>query len=312
MKAASILFAGLLATASFFAFDTKQKEVIVVESPEEISAENLTTNLFELNQYDLQLNHEVVQYEIKFQQNDTVNISMGMFVRYIDETIVSEYFLLTDGEKPLMEPRSLWYVPERKYSIVTPRIRLSIGRFWIVKLLNDKEGKVQVGSGYKESKDFDVHVGDIWHLTFAVPTSAVKSGFLVTLKSSKSSMKVNQTIRHGNVGLYSATYNQFDGKYYSLKLSLLGGFSVCNVSKEISVKDGSIVSMFVAGHRKGSVAVSLPNGEKEQRDTKGSIMYSYLGNETGTWKFEVKGWSLYFRIQVVLLYIDIDPHIRYV
>jgi hypothetical protein len=54
--------------------------------------------------------------------------------------------------------------------------------------------------------------------------------------------------------------------------------------------------------------VYLPNGEEKQFDTKRFMAYSYLGNESGTWKVTVKGWSLYFRMLIVLLFLDIDPH----
>lgn len=268
------------------------------------------SNLVEFNQDVLQLQKEVVQFEINFHNDDVVNVSLNMFVSYVDETITSGYVLLTDGEKTLLEPRALWYVPERKYSIITPRIRLSVGKFWLCKILNDKEGKIMIGSSYDDSGRFDVHAGDIWYLTIAVPTTSEKSGYSVVFKSQYKSMEVNQLVRYNNVGLFSANYNQFSGKYYAVKLSILGGFSVCDVSKEITTNNGSIVEIYVAGHRKGNMMVYLPNGEKIPFSKNGYMRYSFLGNESGTWKVTVKGWSLYFRMNVVLLYIDIDPHIK--
>ncbi|MBE3137261.1 MAG: hypothetical protein IMZ43_07740 [Thermoplasmata archaeon] len=268
------------------------------------------SNLVEFNQDALQLQKEVVQFEITFHHDDVVDVSLNMYVYYVDETITSGYCLLTDGEKPLLEPRVLWYVPERKYSIITPKIRLSVGRFWLVKILNDAEGKIRFGSAYNDSGRFDVQAGDIWYLTIAVPIISEKSGYSVVFKSLDKSMEVNQLARHNNVGLYSANYNQFSGKYYAVKLSILGGFSVCDVFKEITVKNGSIVTIDVAGHRKGNMMVYLPNGEEILFNKKGIMQYRFLGNETGSWKFTVKGWSIYFRMQVVLVYIDIDPHIN--
>ena len=266
------------------------------------------TNLLEFNQEKLQLQKEVVQFEIKFHYNDTVNVSLYMYVNYVDNIITSNYFLLTNGEKPIMEPRILTYVPERKYVIVTPRIQISIGKFWFIKILNERERKIRIGSCCNDSGRFDVHAGDIWYLTLAVPASSEKSGFNVTFKSTQNSMEVNQLTRHRNLGLYAATYNQFSGKYYAVKFSLLGGCSVCNINKEITTRNGSIIDFCIAAHTKGSMVVKQTNGEEISDNKKRFIHYSYLGNATGKWKFNFKGWSFYYRIAALLLYIDIDPH----
>lgn len=268
------------------------------------------SNFVEFNQEMLELEKEVVQFQIMFHHDDVINVSLNMFVYYVDETITSGYFLLTDGEKPLLEPRCIWYVPERKYQIITPKIRLSVGKFWLVKILNDKEGKIRVGSASNDSGRFDVQDGDTWYLTLAVPTSSKKSGFSVVFESLYDSMEVTQLERNGNVGLYSASYNQFEGKYYAIKLSWFGGFSACNVFKEIMVKNGSIIDASVGGHRKGNIVVYQPNGEEKTLNHKGFMHYVFLGNVTGSWKFTVNGWSIYFRMGIVLLYIDINPHVK--
>ena len=70
-------------------------------------------NFVEFNQDDLQLKKEVVQFKITFHQDDVIDVSSKMAVLYVDETITSAYFLLTDGEKPLLEP-SLSLVCSRK------------------------------------------------------------------------------------------------------------------------------------------------------------------------------------------------------
>jgi hypothetical protein len=266
------------------------------------------TNDLELNQEKLQLQKEVVQYEITFHHNDTVNVSLYMYVSYVDTIITSNYFLLSDGVKPIMVPRSRWYVPERKYEIITPRVRISIGKFWLLTMMNNGKGKYRIGSSCNDSGRFDVHSGDTWYLTLAVPTSSVKSGYNVTFKSTYSSMEINQLTRHGNLGFYAANYNQFSGKYYAFKLSILGGCSICNIHKEVTTRNGSIIDFYVAAHRKGSMVVTQPNGEEISDNKKGFMHYWFIGNETGNWKFSFKGWSLYFRIAALLLYIDIDPH----
>jgi hypothetical protein len=74
---------------------------------------NYSTSI-EFNQETLHLQQEVAQYEIKFRHNDSVDVSVSMYVSYVDSIITSNYFLLTDGVKLLMKPRNVFYVPERK------------------------------------------------------------------------------------------------------------------------------------------------------------------------------------------------------
>jgi hypothetical protein len=312
-KVISISISALLIAAALLIFPSQETyDGIVLEDEAEDMENNSInySNFVEFNQEKLQLQKEVMQFEITFHQDDVVDLSMNMFVSYVDETITSVYCLLTDGEKPLLEPRMLWYVPERKYSLVTPKIRLSVGKFWLVKILNDKEGKIRFGSAYNDSGRFEVNSGDTWYLTLAVPTSCEKSGYSIILKSHYISMEVNQLTRNCNVHLFSANYNQFSGKYYAVKFHILGGCSVCDIKKEITVINGSIVNMYVGGHRKGSMQVTLPDNVEKQFNQKGLMVYSYLGNQSGKWKFVVQGWSIYFRMQVVLMYIDVDPHVQ--
>lgn len=294
----------------FFAYEKINQYVINEMKESNDSNDNPAnySNLVELNQEKLQLHQEVSQFEIKFHHNDTINVSSYMYVSYVDQVITSNYFLLSDGEKPLMTPRSLFYVPERKFVIVTPRIKVSIGKFWFVKILNERQGRIRIGSFFNDSQCFNVHTGDTWYLTLAVPTSSELSGYNVTFKSMFNSMEINQLTRHSNIGLYTANYNQFSGKYYAIKFALFGGLSICNIDKEITTRNGSIIDFYIAGHRKGSMTVTLPNGEKQTDNNRGFIHYMFLGNEPGTWKFMLKGWSLYYRIAALLLYIDINPH----
>ena len=305
---ASLSIAGLLMTINQRTYECSIPLADVKGITQNISSNY--SNRVEFNQEEIQLQKEVVQYKITFHHDDVIDVSLHMYVYYVDETMTSGYCLLTDGEKPLLHPRVLWYIPERKYSIITPRMRVSVGRFWLVKILNDKEGKLRFGSAYNDSGSFNVFEGDTWYLTLAVPTASEKSGYSVVFTSLNNSMEVNQLTRHSHLGLYAANYNQFSGKYYSIQLSLLGGFTACDISKEITVKNGSIIDIRIAAQRKGNMIVDLPNGEEIQLNKKGLIYYSFLGNETGSWKFTVKGWSIYFRMLVVLFYIDIDPHIN--
>jgi hypothetical protein len=123
-------------------------------------------------------------------------------------------------------------------------------------------------------------------------------------------MEVTELTRHSNLDLYCPTYNRFSGKYYAIKFGVIGGGSICDISKEITVKDGSVIHMVVAGHRNGNMIVNQPNGEKKQLSQKGLLEYMFLGNESGNWRFAVRGWSIYFRMAIVLFYIDIDPYVR--
>jgi hypothetical protein len=274
-----------------------------------ISSTNLS-DFFGASQEKLQLYHEVVQFEIKFYQNDTVNVAVYMYVSYVDRTITSNYFLLTNGTQPIMTPRSLFFIPDRKFEFVTPTMKLSIGRFWVIKLLNERQGRIRIGSYCNESHQFDVHPGDTWYLTLAVPTSSELSGFNVTIQSLNDSMEINQLTRNSDLGLFAASYNQFSGTYYAIKFGVFGGLSVCNINKEIATQTGSIIDFAIAAHRKGTATVVLPDGEVKSNNDRGYIRFMYLGNQTGNWKFTFKGWSLYYLVAAIVLYIDIDPHCR--
>lgn len=263
------------------------------------------SNYVEFNNDDLQLKKEVVQYKITFHQNDTVNITVKIVTLYVDEATTCAYFLLTDGEEPLLQPALVSFIPERKYLLVTPKMRFSFGKWWFMKIFKDK-----VGQSNNDSKQFEVQEGESWYLTLAVPTSSEKSFFSIIFSSLNDSMEVTQLTRHSNLGFYSPSFNQFSGKYYAIKFGFLGGASICDIFKEITVKEGSIIHMVVAGQIKGNMMVQRPNGEKTQFGQGGIMTYIFLGNETGNWKFTVKGWSIYFRMAIMLLYIDIDPHVR--
>ena len=265
----------------------------------------------EFNHDYLQLEREVIQFEIKFHSDDVVDVSFYAYVHYVDETVTSVYCLLTDGKKSLLNPSGgPFYIPIRKYLFSTPKIRLSVGKHWLVNLLNEKQGKLRIGSPWNVSGQFDVQAGDTWYLTLAIPASAEKTGFSVSFNSVNNSMEFNQLVRHGNLGFYSAVYHQFSGKYYALKLSWLGGFALCDVCKDITTKDGTILQITVAGHKTGSLMVLKPTGEELNFDKDKTIRYTYFGNETGAWKVAVKARSFYFIMDASLLYIDIDPHLN--
>jgi len=269
------------------------------------------SNHLEFTHKTLQLEREVIQFEIKFHSDDVIDVSSQTYVHYVDETVTSVYCLLTDGEKSLLEPSGgPYYIPYRKYLLITPRIRLSFGKFWLVNALNDKQGKLRIGTMWNTSGQFEVQAGDTWYLTLAIPASAEKTGFSVSLNSVNNSMEFNQLVRHGNLGFYSAVYHQFSGKYYALKLSWLGGFALCDVCKDITTKDGTILQITVAGHKTGSLMVLKPTGEELNFDKDKTIRYTYFGNETGAWKVAVKARSFYFIMDASLLYIDIDPHLN--
>lgn len=286
--------------------DTYEFSIRNIEENEHLGTDTVTcTNHIEFTQDGLQLKKEVVQFKITFHQDDVVEVKSKAAVLYVDETVTSVYCLLTNGEKPLLTPQGLWYVPERKYHIITPRIRLSVGKIWITKIFQGK-----IGSADEKSGHFDVQAGESWYLTLAVPTLSQEIGFSVVLSSLYDSMEATELTRHGNVGLYTAAFNQFQGRYYSLKLHVLFGGCLCNVFKEITVRDGSVFHMWIAGHRKGTLDVYLPTGEQRHYNRKGIMVYMFLGNNSGAWKFAIKGWSFYYRMAVLLLSLDIDPHCR--
>jgi hypothetical protein len=307
-KIISISIIASLIGAGFFIISQETNDGMILKTENINGSKNDSRNFcnfIEFNQEVLQLKKEVVQFKITFHQDDVIAVSSKMVVLYVDETITSTYCLLTDGEKPLLEPVCLWYVPERRYLLVTPKIRISVGKWWFAKIFEDN-----VGSADNRSGHFDVQAGDCWYLTLAIPTISEKNYFSVIFKSLFDSMEVTQLQRHSNLGIYSPTYQEFSGRFYAIKLGVFGGGSICDSSKEITVTDGSVFHIFVAGHRKGTMWVNLPNGGEEQFNEEGIMTYTFLGSESGNWKFRVKGWSIYFRMAVVLFYIDIDPHIK--
>jgi hypothetical protein len=257
------------------------------------------------DQEQLQLKNEVVQYQIKFHKKDVVNVSVSMYLRYLDRTISSAYFLLTNGEKPLLRPAYICIVPERKYVLVTPLLHLSFGRFFVKSLL-DKWGKIFFGSGGVFSQDLIVNEGDVWYLTMAVPTTADRGIYSVVFTSRNESMEASQITRHNKLGLFAADYHQFSGKYYAVKLGLFG-FSICNVNTEVSTATGSIILMTTAGHTRGSMTVRLANGSELKFSQRGLMILNYIGNQTGDWSMNVKAFSWVYKMMVLFLYIDVNP-----
>jgi hypothetical protein len=260
-------------------------------------------NHIEFNQNNLHLKKEAAQFKITFHQDSEVDVSSIVSVFYVDETITSAYCLLTNGEKPLLTPQCQWYVPERKYLLITPHIRISVGKYWVAKLFPDTIGSADTKSGH-----FDVHEGESWYLTLAVPTTSEKTDFSVSLSSLHDSMEVVELPRQRNLDLFVASFNQFSGRYYAVKLGVLLGGSICNVAKEITVRNGAVFHLWVAAHKNAEININVPNGEQRHFNKERLMAYVCLGNETGTWKCTVKGWSFYFRMVVILFYIDIDPH----
>jgi len=302
------IIASLIMTSFLMITQKEENEALILKIEENQNIRDKSTNYtnhVEFNNDVLQLKKEAVQFKITFHQNDSVDVSLKIVTMYVDETITCVYCLLTDGAQSLLEPRCIAFIPERRFLLLTPKIRLSIGKWWLPNIFPDT-----VGQPNNASKQFDVQAGDTWYLTLAVPTTSEKSYFSVVFESTNGSMEVTQLARHRNVGFYTPTFKQFSGKYYAIKLGILGGGSACDISKEITIRNGSTLQCVVAGHRKGTMTVYPPSGEKIQLDEKGMIRYIFLGNVTGTWKFAVKGWSLYFRMVVFLFYIDIDPHVR--
>jgi hypothetical protein len=202
-------------------------------------------------------------------------------------------------------------VPERKFELVTPRLHLSLGKLWLVNLFNRYSTDKQVGTTSKNTSEFRVHGGDTWYLTIAVLTSSERGCYYgIQLKSKTKSMEITELQRHSRLGLRVASNNQWNGKYYGLKLGVLGGFSAFNVDTEVVTHDGSFIDLKVLGHRKALVEVSYPNGTVISSDQDRGISFMFMGNQSGRWKFSARGYSLYFREGIVLIYADVDLHVK--
>jgi hypothetical protein len=263
----------------------------------------------EINQDDLQLNHEVVQFKIIFHDSDTINISIHMSLLQKDMQEKAFFIMLTDGTKSLISVDTdmllLFYVPLSIIDITTPMRRLCFGK----PLLYLFSNKINLGLQKITTNVVSAKKNDTWYLTIAVLTKT-EGDITIKFKSQHQSMEILQTQRHSNLDFYSSYNNGFSGKYFGIKFFIFGFSLAKNINKQIETKTGSIIHFISAGHTKGDINVQGPNEIAYSDDKRFITTYTYHGNATGQWVFSANGRSFLWKYGIILFYIDIDPHFR--
>lgn len=267
------------------------KEVIVEESEIVESVVETYEHYIKIDQSNLKLDHEVVQYKIIFHENDTVDFFGRVRYRIVEVEPVAYFLCLTDGKKNLVN--------------ITLFIHEPIGGKLRYKLLN-------VGQTNDVNTIESVSKGDVWYLTIAVFNSK-KEEITALFQTSTYCMELVELERHSEIEYLSAWQRDFDGLYLGVKLLLLPfGISIArNVGKIIITTRGTIVKFLSACHLICRLNVIAPDGAHGgYMSEKGMARYMYLGNQTGAWSFETSGIGFPFKHIIMLFYIDIDPHIR--
>jgi len=271
-----------------------------------------------IDQKQLQLHHEVVQYQVVFHENDTINVSAVMALQQLgtDLTPQASLFILSNGTASIVEKSTvsfLFHVPSALFFDATVlRHRFAFGGRFFFKLLNLT--RFRIGASLAKYEEVPVKKGDIWFLTIAVFAS--KPGEVLTIVfrslSSSLSMELVETERHTNIGFYSALDSDFEGRYVGFKLPLLPfGFSRADdLCKEVTTSKGSLLYFCSVGHVKGRLKVEAPNQKFYLNTNDNMAVFSYCGNLTGRWNFSASGFGFPWKHLVFLFYVDVDPHIR--
>ncbi len=290
----------------FTGSDEPSIQEIVVENKVNPDVETYEDTIA-LDQSELCLDHEVIQYNIVFHVNATVKVDgcIGYIIR--DLQPVAYLFYLTDGEQLLVNYSYCAHVPSGTIlDITTRRNHFKIGGRIFYRMLN-------IGRKDTFDKTFSVHAGDTWYLTIGVYCSIGEEEVFVNLKSTSPCMELIPLERHDNIGLFSSWDNGFSGAYFGVRMMpfLPFGFSFAdNVKKEITTTRGTVVSFLSVAHRKGETVVRAPDGTLYVNNDRGAAGFIYYGNLTGVWIFKASGIGFPWKHIITLFYTDVDPHIR--
>lgn len=308
----------LIILIPIFLLTTQTTEITIVPPhnyPQKPLATHYVNNIY-LDQEQLNLNNEVIQYQIIFHRNDTINISLQMILQQtgIDFQPMCSFLMLTDGNKSVFKNTTMFFL----YDIPTGSIidanilgkRISIGGKLFNRILS--KTRFHIGSACYYTEDIKVKNNTVWFLTIAQLDNTHKEILATSIKSNYEGMEIIQTERTNDMGFYTCVNNDFDGKYFGFKFLpyLPFGFSIAkNLQKEITTTKGSIIYFSSIGHRKGQISIEIQN-ETFTNTNKRSATFIYCGNQTGTWKFSASGIGFPWKHFVTLFYIDIDPHMK--
>lgn len=319
LKVAGIVIILISITASIFFVDhraiTSIIPTFVNDSESRVKTANYTSHIA-LDQKDLKLDHEVIQFKIIFHEKDTINVSVQLAIEEMFREPTACLMMITNGSTSIFGNTtvlSFSYLPTG--TIVDTTIfhyRFIFGGKLFHKLLSFT--RFRIGQAVKLSKNVQVQSGDVWFLTMVELNSKLGEELKVAFRSlmSFSSMELVQLNRSSNLGFFSSLDNDFEGIYMGFKIPFLPfGFSIAhNLHKEVILLKGGLINFASVGHRKGKITVEMPNGKIYTNPNKMVAIFSYCGNQTGTWKFSASGWGFPWKHVVVLFYIDVDPHIK--
>jgi hypothetical protein len=270
-----------------------------------------------VDQAQIQLNHEVIQYKIIFHQNDTINVSTFLALQQFGRDYDPQacLLILANGTTSIFRKSNvsfLFYVPSAiLFDATLFGHRITFGGRLFFKLLNHT--RYRIGISRYLSNDAEVKKGDVWYLTMAVfhskPGEQMK--LALTSLSSSPSMELIQLNRHTNIGFYSSLDNDFEGRYMGVKLPFLPfGFSVANnLHTEVLTTKGSFLYFCSVGHAKGRMKVHTPDNKTYLNVNNKISLFFYYGNLTGRWEFSASGIGFPWKHLVMLFYADIDPYI---
>jgi hypothetical protein len=319
MKIISLIITTAVISSSLCIFET-QDVIVSVESNEEETGTHSSHNAqdtIEIDQDDLQLNHEVIQYKVVFHSDDVVNVSFEMALQQTGQDFepMSAFLMITDGNKSIFSDAKAFIL----FDIPTGTLidlnvlgkRICVGGKLFNKLL--MKTRFRIGSYSTRTEDSTVKNNTVWYITFAELGNRHQEMLHLKLKAKDDSMELVQLERNGKMDFFSSYTNDFEGRYFGSRfLPLLPfGFSVAkNLKKEITTTDGSIIYFGSVGHFKGKQTVEIGDEMYTDENSKYSF-FAYYGNKTGTWRVTSSGIGFPWKHMVCFLYVDIDPHVRY-
>jgi len=270
-----------------------------------------------LDEKDLRLDHEVIQFTVLFHENDIINVTTLQMILRLGKDVEPQanMLILTNGSRSVFHKSNvsfLYYVPSALlFDATILGHRIAIGGRLFFNLLNLT--RFRVGVAQALSSEISVKKGDVWYLTMSVVNPKPGEELRVVLRSLSMalSMELNQTVRSPDVGFYSALDNDFNGRYFGVKLPLLPfGFSFAdNLQKKILTVRGSVVYFCSVGHRNGRMKIEAPNNKTYLNENGGLSVFSYCGNWAGTWNFTASGLGFPWKHNVMLFYADINPYL---
>ena len=271
-------------------------------------------SFFNFSQKTLNLDHEFIQYKIKFYENSTINYNY--FLRFFIKEIHPHYYMIifTNGSKGIMKREingKFYDAPILGYGMIPGNIFIDInlGKFHVGfgKLLFKI---LPIGNTDGIKGNIEVKSGAEWYLTLGVYHKSRDETFFISIESEKPCFEVIKFDRSNKIEYLSAAYNDFSGFYTGIKIFSFGISYARNIAKTITTTKGSIIEFSSSGHLKGNINVYAPDGNQFTNNNAKLASFHYFGNQTGTWKFSSSGFGFPRKHMVSLFYIDADPHIQ--